>query len=207
MARLGAAAVEAASSSALPLGTVGAGHGATTATLKGGFGAASARVSEGASVLALAAVNALGSATAGDGPWFWAAPYEQDAEFGGLGLPLPLPADALAPRVKGGSPTSTTLAVILTDATLTKAQAHRLAVMSHGGIARSLRPCHAPMDGDTVFAAATGTRPGEIGPHDLGLLGLAAADALGRAVARGVYEATALPYAGAIPAWRDRFGA
>lgn len=74
------------------LGTAGAGTGATTATWKGGLGSASARAG-GFTVGAIVAVNALGSATVADGPHFWAAPWEQADEFGGLGLPQPFPAE------------------------------------------------------------------------------------------------------------------
>ena len=69
------------------LGSVGAGLGATTVNLKGGIGSASAITPDGFTVGALAAVNAAGSVVIGDGPWFWAAPFEQDGEFGGRGLP------------------------------------------------------------------------------------------------------------------------
>ena len=83
------------------LGSVGAGLGATTVNLKGGLGSASAQTRDGLTVGALAAVNAAGSVTVGDGPHFWAAPFEQNGEFGGRGFPSPLPADALALRTKG----------------------------------------------------------------------------------------------------------
>ena len=76
------------------LGSVGAGLGATTANLKGGIGSTSAMTSSGFRVGALVAVNAVGRATIGDGPHFWAAPYERNGEFGGLGWPQPWPADA-----------------------------------------------------------------------------------------------------------------
>jgi D-aminopeptidase len=155
---------------------------------------------------ALAAVNAAGSVVVGPGPWFWAAPFERDGEFGGCGFPSPLPAGALAPRTKGSVQESTTLAVVATDAALTKAQLNRVAVMAQTGLARAIHPVHTPLDGDVVFAVATG-RKGAPDPV-LGLteIGSAAADTLARAVARGVYEATALPFPGAVPSWRDRFG-
>ena len=88
---------------------------------------------------------------------------------------------------------------------MTKAQAKRLAIMADDGLARAIRPAHAPMDGDTVFAVATLRKPLGDAPYHLTEIGLAAADCLARAIARGVYEATALPFAGALPAWRDRF--
>jgi L-aminopeptidase/D-esterase-like protein len=200
---LGAEAVRAADGR-FALGTAGAGYGATTATVKGGLGSASARTSTGHTVGAIVAVNAIGSVTVGAGPHFWAAPVERDGEFGGLGWPGAFNLDALALRVKGDMP-STTIAVVATDAVLTKAQVHRLATMADDGLARAIRPAHAALDGDTVFAAATGKLPLTESPRDLTELGLAAADCLARAVARGVYEATALPFPGAQAAWRDRF--
>ncbi len=139
------------------LGSVGAGLGATTATLKGGLGSASLRSDGGYWIGALAAVNALGQATIGDGPQFWAAPYERDAEFGGFGLPHPWPAESLALRAKGSKPENTTICIVATDAPLTKAQCKRLAVVAQGGLAMALRPAHAALDGDVVFAAATGS--------------------------------------------------
>jgi D-aminopeptidase len=96
---------------------------------------------------------------------------------------------------------------VVTDAVLTKAQVKRLAIMADDGLARAIRPAHAPMDGDTVFAVATLQKPMREAMHDLTDIGLTAADCLARAIARGVYEATALPFPGALPAWKDRFAA
>ena len=186
------------------LGSAGAGLGATTVNLKGGLGSASA-LCDGCTVGALAAVNAAGSAVVGGGPWFWAAPFERDLEYGGRGFPPELPAGALAPLTKASPHASTTLAVVATDAALTKAQAKRLAVMAQTGLARAIYPVHTPLDGDVVFAAATARRP--LADPLLGLtaLGTAAANCLARAVARAVYAATALAFPGALPAWSDRF--
>ena len=190
------------------LGSVGAGLGALTANLKGGLGSASAKTRDGTKVAALAVVNALGSVTVGDGPWFWAAPFEVDGEYGGRGLPTPFTPDMLTMRIKGGAAATaienTTLAVVVTDAILTKAQARRLAMIAQTGFARAIYPVHAPMDGDVVFAAATGERA--IDPL-VGLteLGMVAANVVSRAIARGVYQAIALPLPDALPAWRDRF--
>ena len=202
-------AAAAAASKDFALGSVGAGMGATTATLKGGLGSASAQTSSGTLVAALAVVNAVGSVTVGDGPWFWAAPFEVDGEFGGRGLPASFTADMLALRLKGRSAATaienTTIAAVVTDATLTKAQARRLAMIAQTGMARAIYPVHAPLDGDAVFAAATCAKP--IDPV-VGLteLGAVAANVLARAIARGVFTATALPFPDALPAWRDRFG-
>lgn len=191
------------------LGSVGAGLGATTANFKGGLGSASAVACGGIKVAALAVVNAAGSVTVGDGPWFWAAPFEVEDEFGRRGLPPAFTQDMLAMRLKGGNAASsrenTTLAVVVTDATLTKAQAKRLAIIAHTGFARAIYPVHAPLDGDVLFAAATCEKP--IDPL-VGLteLGMVAANVVARAIARGVYTATALPFPDASPAWKDRFG-
>jgi L-aminopeptidase/D-esterase-like protein len=186
------------------LGSSGAGLGATTVNLKGGLGSASVSC-DGFAVGALAAVNAAGSAVVGDGPWFWAAPFERGGEFGGRGFPAAVSDTALQPVTKASPHASTTLGVVATDAVLTKAEAMRLAVMAQTGLARALYPVHTPLDGDVVFAAATGRRP--LADRVLGLaaLGSAAANCLARAVARAVHAATALPFAGALPSWRDRF--
>jgi L-aminopeptidase/D-esterase-like protein len=202
---LGYAATVATSAESLSLGSIGAGTGATTARLKGGLGAASVRTASGHVVAALAAVNAVGTATIGAGPWFWAAPFESGREFGGRGWPACFtPADTLL-RTKATVQPSTTIGIVATDAALTRAQAKRLAIMAHDGLARAVLPAHAPMDGDTIFAAATGRLPLTDPVRDLTALGHAATQVFARAVARGVYEATALDQPGALPAWRDRF--
>jgi L-aminopeptidase/D-esterase-like protein len=199
----------AAASAKFALGSVGAGLGATTANLKGGIGSASAATQSGIRVAALAVVNAVGSVTVGDGPWFWAAPFEIDGEYGGRGLPPSFTPDMLTMRLKGGAAATavenTTLAVVVTDAVLTKPQAKRLAMIAQTGFARAIYPVHAPLDGDVVFAAATGEKPVDplVGLTELGMV---AANVVARAIARGVYAATALPFPAALPAWKDRFG-
>ena len=198
-----AAAKDAAQTFAL--GTAGAGTGATTANYKGGLGSASAVTGNGFRVGALVAVNAVGSAVIGDGPQFWAGMVEHGSEFGGLGVPQRLFHDQLVARLKGDEPQNTTIAIVACDAVLTKGELKRLAVMAQDGMARALRPAHATMDGDVVFAAATARRPVAVGPRDLTEIGLAMADTLARAIARGVYEARALPWPTAQMAWRDRF--
>jgi L-aminopeptidase/D-esterase-like protein len=205
---LGYAAASAATTD-FALGSVGAGFGATTANFKGGLGSASAQTDGGVMVAALAVVNAVGSVTVGDGPWFWAAPFETGGEFGGRGLPPSFTSDMLRMRIKGGtaatSMENTTLAVVVTDAALTKPQVRRLAMIAQTGFARAIYPVHAPLDGDVVFAAATGEKP--VDPlAGLTELGMVAANVMARAIARGVHEATALPFPGALPAWKDRFG-
>ena len=201
---LGYAAARAATAGPPALGSVGAGTGATTATVKGGIGAASAVTAAGHTVMALAAVNAVGSPLVGDGKWFWAAPFEVGAEFGGLGWPERMGKESTALRVKGPNQPATTIGIVATDAAPTKAQAHRLAIMAHDGLARAVLPAHAPMDGDTIFAVGTGARP-LADPRDLTGLGHAATCCFARAVARGVFEAASFP--GGQPSWRDRFRA
>ena len=195
-----------AASHTFALGSAGAGMGATTATLKGGLGSASAILPDGTRVGALVAVNPVGSVTVGDGPHFWAAPFERNGEFGGLGGLAHLSDDMLRPRLKGSPSQNTTIAIVATDATLTKVEAHRLAIMAQTGLARAIHPVHTPLDGDVVFALATCARPRPAEPHGLTRLGALAADVLARAIARGVYEATSFAER-TPPSWRDKFGA
>jgi L-aminopeptidase/D-esterase-like protein len=202
-------AAAAAASGEFALGSAGAGMGATTANFKGGIGSASAATDDGVMVAALAVVNAVGSVTVGDGPWFWAAPFEIGGEFGHRGLPASFTPDMLAARLKGGPVAApaenTTLVVVVTDAILTKPQARRLAMIAQTGMARAIYPVHAPLDGDVVFAAATGEKP--IDPlFGLTELGMVAANTVARAIARGVYLADALPFPDALPSWKQRFG-
>ena len=205
---LGYEAAIAARPGAFALGSVGAGTGATTATVKGGLGSASARTASGHIVAALAVVNAIGAPTIGDGAWFWAAPYEIGQEFGGRGWPAGFDTTL---RLKGGraastSGTATTIALVVTDAALTRPQAKRLAIMAHDGLARAILPAHAPLDGDTIFAASIGQRPMADPFMEVTELGHDATLVMARAIARGVYEAAALPIAGAQMGWQDKFG-
>ena len=201
---LGRAACAAASKVCHP-GSFGAGYGATTANLRGGLGTASCWLPNGVIVGALVAVNPLGSVTMGRSEYFWAGAFEQGSEFGGRGLPSALPADALDVRMKGtiaeaSMPQNTTIAIVATNARLTKREAHRLAVMAQTGLARAIYPVHTPLDGDVVFAVATGDVTLETGhaalsvlPAALAVLGAHAANTLARAVARGVFAAGTPP--------------
>lgn len=188
------------------LGARGAGLGALTANMRGGLGSASSYLQNGFTIGALAGVNPMGSATVGHTRHFWAAPFEIGDEFGGLGLPSPMPNNATDLQIKfrdmqrGGA--NTTIATIATDARLSKAQAKRLAISAHDGFARAIWPCHTIYDGDLVFALATGTS--ERCPSDDEFIDLcaSAASTMARAIARGIYEST--PLEGDIkPAWRD----
>lgn len=183
------------------LGSEGAGTGATTATLKGGLGSASLVLPSGVTVGALVAVNALGSAVVGEGPQFWAAPFEIGDEFGGLGVARDYP-DVLLPPTKLTQHANTTIGIVATDAALTQAQCTRLATAAHDGFARALVPSHTPMDGDLIFAAATGARALTDPVPDLLMLGHAAATCMARAIARAVYAAHPSP-GDAIPCWRS----
>ncbi|MEX6509090.1 P1 family peptidase [Jiella sp. M17.18] len=188
------------------LGSVGAGLGCTTATLKGGIGSASTVLPSGVMVAALVAVNAVGSATIGGSRHFWAAPFEMEGEFGNLGLPAPWPEDGAIPRTKfdaapGGN---TTIGIVATDAVMDKAALKRLAIAGHDGLARAIWPAHTDFDGDLVFAAATGTSGISLGPRGGRTVdfGAAAAATMARAVARGVHAAS--PAAGdRLPVWRE----
>ena len=190
------------------LGSFGAGAGALTATVKGGLGSASTFLDKhGITLGALVAVNALGSATIGSTNHFWAAPFEIGAEFGGLGIPHPLPADATDLRMKFGDSQSnqemanTTIGVIATDARLSKAECKRLAIAAHDGFTRALWPAHTPMDGDLVFAVSTGSVETEGMNDAIVTLSAHAGSTMARAVARGVFSAH--EQAGDImPVWR-----
>ncbi|MBP6545518.1 MAG: P1 family peptidase [Phenylobacterium sp.] len=201
--RLGREAVEAAGLD-FQLGTAGAGTGAMAGSLKGGTGSASILAADGIAVGAVVCVNSFGSVVAGDHRTFWAAPFEMGAEFGGLG-PAGLSARPDIWDLAKADPQArmnTTIACVATDVVLTPAQAKRVAVMAQDGLARAIRPVHAPFDGDVVFAMSTGRRPLEGGDFTVARIGALAADCLARAVARAVYEAT--PWPGSdVRCWRD----
>ncbi len=193
--QLGYEACANATDTPFSLGSIGAGFGATTATLRGGLGSASAMARNKFVVGAMAAVNAVGSATMSDTPHFWAHAFERGNEFGGMGAPSAndIWPDGAELPIKGAPGENTTLAVVATNAKLTKAQSHRLAIMAQTGLARALHPVHTPLDGDVVFAVSTGAIPLDDPIVDLTYLGAAASEVLARAVARGVFEAAPTP--------------
>ncbi|MEP3298064.1 MAG: P1 family peptidase [Pseudoruegeria sp.] len=204
-AHLGRAALANATTS-FPLGSIGAGFGATTATLRGGLGSASVILPSGQTVGAIIAVNALGSPIVANGPHFWAAPFEMNSEFGGVGLaPQAAFAPESLPTIKGGPTKNTTIGIVATDADLTQAQAQRMATAAHDGFARALYPSHTPFDGDLMFAISTGAIPLEDEVTDPLLLGHAAALCVARAIARGIHAASAAPF-GMPQSWSERFG-
>ena len=207
LARAAAAAI----TDEVALGNAGAGFGATTTghdgrRLKGGQGTASAVLDGGATVGALAAVNALGSVVADSAGRFLTGPLERDGEFGGLGgaAAVEVPDHPLDKYGANGTAPNTTLAVVATDAALTKAQASRVAKIAQAGLARAIRPVFTPMDGDVVFALATGRVALAEPVEDVARIGMTAADCLSRAVARGVYAAETM---GDWPGYRDVYPA
>jgi L-aminopeptidase/D-esterase-like protein len=205
-AEFGYAAAERAGTE-VAIGTVGAGTGARVGVLKGGVGTASVTLGSGVTVGALVVVNAAGDVVdpATGLPWL----ADQIAEFGLVAPPADQIA-AYADRHTELSPLNTTLAVVATDATLSKAGCRRVAVAAQDGLARTIRPCHTPLDGDTVFALATGaievpldpTTPASMSPEAplITAVGAAAADCLARAVLVGVLAAESVA---GIPSYRD----
>ena len=206
--KLGRAALDAAGVD-FNLGSTGAGTGALDSCFKGGLGSASVMLDSGRTVAALMAVNPVGSVTTPGGNHFWAAPHEMGDEFGGVGpdsrsnLVTPDPSQKMAMiAAVGQDRANTTIGVIATDAALTKAQCHRLAVAAHDGIARAIQPAHSPFDGDLLFAVSTGAGP-VVDDMALFELGHAASVCVARAIARGVFEATPRP-GDVLPTWNDR---
>lgn len=200
--RLGIEAAEVADTH-FSLGAHGAGFGAMAGAFQGGVGSASVLSHDGMTVGALVAVNSFGSVAGADGRFF-AGAGEMGGEFGGLGVstasiaPDAWPFAKLDPQPRA----NTTLACVATDVALTPAEAKRVAIMAQDGLARAIRPVHAPFDGDVVFALSTGRIPlAEPKPFTLARIGALAADTLARAAARAVFEAKGR--AGGAPAWRD----
>ncbi|WP_017999342.1 P1 family peptidase [Paracoccus sp. N5] len=195
---LGRAALQAAEAD-FALGSEGAGTGAMTHRWKGGLGSASAVLDSGVTVGALVVVNAMGSVTLEATRQFWAAPWEIEGEFGGLGLTGPYPTAEPAPAKRLGE--ATTIAIVATDAALDKAGLTRLATAAQDGMARAIVPSHTPFDGDLVFAVSTGAQPLPDPALTPFQLGHAAAAVLARAIARAVHEARPRP-GDLQPCWR-----
>lgn len=202
---LGAKAVACAAET-FALGNAGAGFGAKAGSLNGGTGSASLLTTDGLQVGALMAVNAYGSALVPGTSSFWAAPFERDAEFGGVGVAAPTAENSawqLGTKADDTQPRqNTTIGVVATNADLSAAECHRVALMAHDGLARALRPAHAPVDGDVIFVMATGAHAlaEETRIRDLTAIGTYAGDCVARAIARGVYEAETQ---GEMIAYRD----
>jgi L-aminopeptidase/D-esterase-like protein len=190
------------------LGNAGAGFGAIAGAYKGGLGSASAVTDDGITVGAVVAVNSVGSPLIPGSDVFWASPLEMNGEFGGRRLPPGFAQEEfdLPPDMKGLRPReNTTIAIVATDAVLSRVELQRIAIMAADGFARALRPVHTPFDGDLVFAVTTAkAKIAEPRQRDVMRIGMIAADCLARAIARGIYEAQTL---GAVKSYRDRFKA
>ncbi len=202
------------------LGSAGAGEGATTANLKGGIGSSSLILPGGTVVGALAVANPNGAAVDDATGRFFAASHEFGDEFGGRGVgeandPAVIPQNeklSAYAKLQAGTTNgdlagaNTTLVVVATDAPLGKTALKRLAVASQDGFARALLPSHTSLDGDLVFSLSTSGLSGarELALSDQVLLGHAASVCVSRAIARGVYEATA-KYLDTLPTWASRY--
>jgi L-aminopeptidase/D-esterase-like protein len=193
------------------LGNAGAGMGAKAGDLKGGLGTASAVDTDGLIVAALVVVNPIGTVTFPGQSTFWGWALEQNDEMGGQtpptrGTNLTPEFPFLSALVDGAQPdnTNTTLAVVATNANLTRGEAKRVATMAHDGFARGIRPVHTPFDGDTAFVLASGEHNLSMDsrPLDVARIGAMAADCVTRAIGRGVYHAQS---AGVFESWQDRY--
>ncbi|MFJ8979714.1 P1 family peptidase [Streptomyces sp. NPDC102282] len=232
-ASTGRAAVEAAAASEpgapIPEGTVGAGTGAVAGGLKGGVGTASVRLPSGTTVAALAVVNAAGSVLdprtgvlygeygAGEPPAHPAPAVHAAASrrLADVRAAREVAAKKDEPRsgtvggARGGSAFNTTIAVVATDASLTRAQAQKLAGTAHDGLARAVRPVHLLTDGDTVFALSTDRHP--LPPEPVAALNdilAAGADALTRAVVKAARAARGVEGpGGTFPSYSELYGA
>ncbi|WP_346161922.1 P1 family peptidase [Streptomyces bangladeshensis] len=211
-AATGRAAVEAAAADApgarVAQGCVGAGTGAVAGLLKGGVGTASTVLGSGITVAALVVANAAGSVLDPETGVLYGELFRGRVEY-----PEARVHEAarrrLAEAAAGNAPAplNTTLAVVATDADLTKAQAQKLAGTAHDGIARAVRPVHLLHDGDTVFALATGARP--LGTHPLALNDVlaAGADLVTRAIVRAVRAAESVDGPGGTwPSYGELYG-
>lgn len=188
-ATMGYAACKKASTQPVPEGNIGAGAGATIGKfygipMKGGQGTAAIHIPGGPIVAALAVVNPLGDVW--DQGQIVVGALRPEGGFVNQtkamleGVPSPL----FVPAV------NTTIAVVATNARLTKAQAERVATLAHDGMARSISPIHTQWDGDTVFCLALGTDKSDLdGDAAITVVGTAAAVALEQAIIRGALAA------------------
>jgi L-aminopeptidase/D-esterase-like protein len=194
-------AAAAATDGAVAEGNVGAGAGATVGKLgdprrpmKAGIGTSALARPDGLIVSALVAVNAVGDIV--DPATGSVVAGARTADGRGFADARRLLRSGATFTARPGE--NTTLGVVATNATLTKAQARKVAQMAHDGLARTIYPIHTPADGDTIFAVATGARPGE---PDILAIGALAADVMAEAVIRAALTARA---SGGLPAARDR---
>ena len=209
----GYVAAQAATDGPVAEGSVGAGAGASVGktggpgrSMKAGVGSAAIVLPGGLVVAALVAVNAVGDiidpatgrviagVRTADGKGF--ADARVLVRSGALGRRDP-DFDRRRPPPPAAPGENTTIGVVATNAVLTKVEATKMAQMAHDGYARAISPVHTPADGDTIFALATGTSPGEA---NLSLIGALAAEVMADAIVRAATQATGVP---GIPAVRD----
>ncbi|MCV7030670.1 P1 family peptidase [Mycobacterium sherrisii] len=208
-AEFGYAACETAGAD-VAIGTVGVGVGARAGVLKGGVGTASTTLPSGVTVGAVVAVNCVGDVVDPTTGLPWMTELVREFE---LRSPPRDQIDALGQLRRDPEPLNTTIAVVATDAALTAAPCRRVAIAAHDGLARAIRPAHTPLDGDTIFALATGAvevpppadTPAGMSPETplVADVGAAAADCLARATLAGVLAAESIAgiptYRGAVP--------
>jgi len=210
----GKVAYASASDGPVEQGVVGAATGSSSGGFKGGIGSASVVLPSGTTVAAIVAVNSVGSPVDPRTGQLYAVRHGLDGEFDHIGMPSE--EDVAASRAyaeraghEGMRPAmATTIGLIATDATLTKAQGQKVAGMGHDGMARAINPVHTLFDGDTLFTMATGARP-EPDLTELFLLMMAAGDCVTRAIAHGLLAAESVDSTDsggvAIRSWRDAF--
>ena len=198
-AECGYRAAQAANDGPVAEGNVGAGAGATlghmggpSRMMKSGTGTAAISLPNGLVVAALVAVNAVGDVI--DPATGQVVAGVRNADGKGFADARRLIRSGALARRPGEN---TTIGVVATNATLTKAEATKVAQMAQDGVARTIYPAHTPVDGDTVFALATGTQPG---PANVIMIGALAADVMADAIVRAATQATGIP---GIPAVRD----
>ncbi|QCQ90611.1 P1 family peptidase [Rhodococcus sp. SGAir0479] len=201
--------------SVVETGSVGAGTGARAGVLKGGVGTASAVIeggpADGVTVAALMVANPVGSVWDPETGLPWGL-TRADAERRGIRPPSARELTAANALAEKATVLNTTIGVVATDARLSKASCRRVAVAGHDGMARAIRPAHSPLDGDTIFALATGTHevPPPAGvpaafPNELPILDAvctAAAQCVQRAIVDAVLAATTVA---GVPSYRDVF--
>ena len=198
--------IEAASKASIKfkLGNIGSGYGAKAGSLKGGLGSASFENEEGLKVGGLFAVNSFGSVVNSETGQFWAASDELNNEFGGMGAPQDLPEDILAGSSIGHAleKSNTTIGIVATNAKLDSKTAKRIAIMSHTGMARAIRPIHTPVDGDVIFVVSTNTFDRELTYREINEIGELGARVCSRSISRAIYEAEKLYE---MQSWKDRY--
>lgn len=202
--KLGEAAYDACGTT-FELGTQGAGFGALCGIMKGGLGSASFRLDADAHVGALIAANPIGNVTDHTGRHFWAAPFEVDGEYGGVGSPNSAGQGQSLDQTKLGrliERANTTIGIVATELTLSKAELKRLAVVAHDGLARAIVPSHLPMDGDLIFAVSTQKIKHNPTSIEFAELCHSAALCVSRATARGIYNASSQP-GDTLPTWSE----